>query len=257
MILGGVGYPNGSPVPILMAEWIAAAQPAPAWQASASMSFARECLSAVLLPDGGILAIGGGLNGYGADVAAIGPAFNPELFYPAFPAVGWRTCNPQASSRAYHSTAALLPSGRVLSSGGDIRQSDHEIFTPPYLSGTSRPVLQGAFAGPGSAAMFFDTTYFVECDPSSCASLKRIVLMRPCSVTHHFDFDQRYVELRPTAPPESIVQQVGLEGMWVRTPSAPVTGVLNSRIDALPGYYMMFLISDQDVPSEAKWIKLQ
>jgi hypothetical protein len=150
-----------------------------------------------------------------------------------------------------------LPSGRVVSSGGDVRTSDHEVFTPPYLIGTSRPVLQGAFAGPGSAPMFFNTTYFIEYDPSSCNGIKRVVLMRPCSVTHHSDFDQRYVELRPTAPPNPTAQQADAVGMWVRTPNAPVTGVLNSSVDALPGYYMMFIISDQDVPSEDKWVKLQ
>jgi hypothetical protein len=256
MTLGGVGYPNGNPVPILMTEWIAAAQLSPAWQPSAIMGFARECLSAVLLPDGGILAIGGGMNGYGANVAAIGPALNPELFYPAFPAVGWRTCNPQASSRVYHSTAALLPSGKVVSSGGDVRVSDHEVFTPPYLIGTARPVLQGTFAGPGSALLSFDTTYFIDCDPGSCASLKRIVLMRPCSVTHHSDFDQRYVELRPMPWPKNVPVDDTI-GMWVRTPATPVTGSLQSRVEAPPGYYMMFLISDQDVPSVAKWVKLQ
>ena len=40
-------------------------------------------------------------------------------------------------------------------------------------------------------------------------------------------------------------------------PAAPVTGSQQSRVEALPGYYMMFLISDQDVPSLAKWGKLQ
>lgn len=51
-------------------------------------------------------------------------------------------------------------------------------------------------------------------------------------------------------------QQADAVGMWVRT-NAPVMGVLNSSVDALPGYYMMFIISDEDVPSEAKWVKLQ
>jgi hypothetical protein len=259
MILGGVGYPTQppGPVPMLQTAVIAAAQASPSWVLDSIMNDARECLSAVLLPDGGILAVGGGMNGYGSTPTAIGPAYPPELYYPAFPAVGWRRCNPQTSPRAYHSTAALLPSGRVVSSGGDVRTWDHEVFTPPYLIGTSRPVLQGAFGGSGIVEIDFDAPYFVEYDPASCSGIKRVVLMRPCSVTHHSDFDQRYVELRPTAPPDSIAQQVDAVGMWVIAPATPVTGVLNSRVDALPGLYMMFVISDQDVPSVAKWVKLQ
>jgi hypothetical protein len=246
---------GSGPVAILNTETILAAKTTPEWQLGHRMNCIRECLSAVLLPDSGILALGGAMDGYAATVSTMGPAMSPELLYPADPTGRWIIQNPQGSSRAYHSTAALLPSGRVVSSGGDIRQSDHEVFTPSYLIGTWQPTFQGTFAGPGAVTLFFDTAVFVDCDAGS-SSLSRIVLMRPCSVTHHSDFDQRYIELRPEPWPADS-PRTDSAGMWVRTPAAPVTGSLNSRVEALPGYYMMFLISEKNIPSAAKWVKLQ
>src|SRR4029453_9673207 len=75
------------------------------------------------------------------------------------PATGqWRTLAAMQVTRQYHSTALLLPDGRVLSSGGGICGTcdqvgslgeNAEFFPPPYLFGADgtlapRPVIASA-----------------------------------------------------------------------------------------------------------------
>lgn len=67
-------------------------------------------------------------------------------------------------------------------------------------------------------------------------TVQKVVLMRPGSVTHHFDSDQRYVQM-PTTAGSSTVQF---------TPPA-------DRNLAQPGYYMIVLVSNLNQPSEARW----
>jgi hypothetical protein len=59
-------------------------------------------------------------------------------------------------------------------------------------------------------------------------------------MTHAFDMDQRYVELEITQK---------------ETNSLTVKAPLDAHI-APPGYYMLFLLSDRGVPSEAGFVHL-
>jgi hypothetical protein len=63
--------------------------------------------------------------------------------------------------------------------------------------------------------------------------------MKPGSVTHSFDMDQRYVGLSFTAAAGSLT----------------VTGPPNSNI-APPGYYMLFLVNQAGTPSLASWVQV-
>lgn len=91
------------------------------WQASGSM-LPRSKHNLVLLPTGQVLAVGG--------IASTGepsnPVVRPQIWYPDSNGVGvWSdtTSGSRLSKlivkRNYHSTAILLPDGRVLSGGGD------------------------------------------------------------------------------------------------------------------------------------------
>jgi hypothetical protein len=85
--------------------------------------------------------------------------------------------------------------------------------------------------------------------------IAKVVLMRPCSTTHHSDFDQRYLELAMVSPPT--IPQEGAQGVWVQTPPPPVTSFAANQIAALPGYYMMFLVSNLGFVSDSRWVRLQ
>lgn len=219
-----------------------------------ALNVARMVANTVLLPDGAILEIGGCT---GADYFVVTndgnpltnpiPEKHPETYRRNVNA--WTAQNPQVSERMYHSTAALLPSGNVVTAGGDIRSWDYEVFTPDYLSaGQTRP----AFTGTVPNVLAFNTVYsftFAPLPPS--LHVDRVVLMAPCSITHHSDMHQRYVELEePTGipPPNTIT---------VKTPSWSSTGTAQGSVVAPPGCYMMFLVSSTGTPSIAQWVRLQ
>ena len=102
----------------------------------------------------------------------------------------------QATPRTYHSTALLLPDGRVFSGGGglcgtcSVNHADGEIYSPPYLFQGPRPVIQGAPTVVGYNAPFSITTTpntsgrggeVVVVDSSSLAIAKTVVLQQRCS----------------------------------------------------------------------------
>ena len=84
----------------------------PHWTTTGSMAIARMHHNLVLLPDGTVLAVGGGQQGNFGE-----PVKTAELYDPATGT--WRTMATQAGQRTYHSTALLLPDGRVISAGSN------------------------------------------------------------------------------------------------------------------------------------------
>ncbi len=258
MVLGGGDYATQSVVSDNRV--IDAAAINPVWSQSNPIgdpyayNFPRMVANVVLLPTGEVVAMGGSSNYYDPITWSNNtPVFDTEIFSKT---TGWVVDSAQSSERMYHSTAALLPSGHVVSAGSDQRSSDYEIYSPPYLNtGLTRPDFAGAWSRsnpPGWIAMQFGQTYVIDHAPLPVGvTVSRVVLMRPCSTTHHSDMDQRYVELVPVvykppqySPPDTIT---------VRAPVGPTT----SSMEAPPGFYMAFLISSQGIPSQAKWVLLQ
>ena len=86
------------------------------------------------------------------------------------------------------------------------------------------------------------TTYTLTCDAlTQYRSIAHCVLMAPSSVTHHIDFCQRYY--KPVT--QTLVSTVSM------------TFELPASDSALPdGYYMLFVIDDLGVPSEAIWVRI-
>jgi galactose oxidase len=198
-----------------------------AWKTTASMNFARWWHNSVLLADGTMLVVGGGTSG-----AFGGAILTPELYDPV--SATWTQMAAQAAPRMYHSTALLLPDGRVLSAGqshGSL-QNTGEIFSPPYLFAGARPTITSAPASTGYNQRFTITT-------PDFASIGRVALVKASSVTHSNNFDQRYVDLT--------YQSNGSNGLTATSP-------LDSN-HAPPGWYMLFIVSS-GVPSVASWVQV-
>jgi hypothetical protein len=207
------------------AEVIDLSVPSPAWKYTGAMTKARANLNLVLLADGTVLAVGGGLNpAYGT------PAKAAELYDPATGT--WKTMAAQQAQRTYHSTAFLLPDGRVLSAGSDFgtKAETYEIFSPPYLFKGARPTISSAPASVTYGQSFTIAT-------PDAGDINRVALVRPGATTHADDFDQRYVDLS-FSPGSGFVQA-----------TAPSWGA-----HAPPGYYMLFVVNSSGVPSVAAFV---
>jgi hypothetical protein len=197
----------------------------PTWRTTAPLKHPRLHANAVVLPDGTVLAIGGGAVGkYGS------PVKSAELFDPVTET--WTELAAQSVQRMYHATAVLLPDGRVFSAGSDsgTQRDTGEIFSPPYLFKGPRPTITDA---PGTLRYGAPATVITD------VPVAKMVLIRPSAVTHQIDSDQRVVPVNFTS--------VGN----VHT----IIGPKNST-HAPRGYYMLFVLGTKGVPSVAEWVRV-
>ncbi|MYW67666.1 DUF1929 domain-containing protein [Streptomyces sp. SID8379] len=198
-------------------------------------------LNSVIMPDDSVFTSNGSTDYRGRSASNILAAqfYDPQqnAFHDAAsPRVG----------RNYHSEALLLPDGRVATFGSDPLYDNEqntklghfeqrmEIFTPPALhkGGEKRPVLG---TGPESLPDDHKATY-------RTADADRIVkarLMRPSSVTHTTDVEQRSIELGLTKGKGEVTVDVPKDSALVP-----------------PGWYMLFATDADGVSSEAKWVKV-
>jgi plastocyanin len=123
---------------------VSALSPAPSWVGLHDMHFPRTNVNGTLLPDGSILAVGGQRAGKWATDPQ--PVMQPEIYDPRTDT--WTLMAPMQHPRQYHSSAVLLPDGRVLVAGGvdptkggpPARDQRYlEVFSPPYLMRGPRP----------------------------------------------------------------------------------------------------------------------
>jgi hypothetical protein len=205
-----------------------------------SMAYGRRQNNLTVLADGTALVTGG--NSSGAPLVDLNAGvYAAELWNPA--TGQWTTLSSMQVTRQYHSTALLLPDGRVLSAGGGIcgtcdtvgyLNKNAEIFSPPYLfakdgSGSLAPRPTVA-AAPGIVT---EGTQFSVSTPDA-ASISKVALVKLGAVTHSNNMEQRYAPLSFTA------------GTGTLTVTAPA----NINI-APPGYYMLFIVNSAGVPSVA------
>ena len=226
-ILAVGGHATATSGPTATAEILDAAAPTLQWRSTGSMASARMLANAVLLPDGNVLVVGGGQQ-----QNYTGPVRTPEMYDPASGV--WTQMAPQAAGRMYHSTAVLLPDGRVLSAGQDdgTLATYGELFSPPYLFRGARPTITTA---PATASW---NTQIAVTTPDA-AAIGSVMLIRPGATTHQVNTDQRALPLTFSA------------GSGQLTVTTPANGNIAPR-----GYYMLFVVNREGVPSVAKWVRL-
>jgi hypothetical protein len=210
-------------------------QPSPVWRETPPMHHPRSFETITALPDGTSIVTGGTSRSDGVDMAtAVLPAeiWNPDT-------ETWTEMAGQVNGRGYHSTAVLLPDGRVLSAGGGqlpgypvTDQRNAEIFSPPYLFKGPRPTVLSAPSTVQHGSSFSVGVIAPE-------AITKVSMVRLGSETHTFDQNQRFIPLNFTNTGGSLNVQ------------APA----NSSI-APPGYYMLFVVNGNGVPSMAQFVRM-
>lgn len=215
--------------------------PNPTYVAAAPMKLPRMHLNTVLLPDHTVFVTGGSLKQEDEPFARL----QAELYDPATDT--WKLMASAVVPRLYHSTALLLPDGRVVAAGGN-PEGGHsvtweppdpeeelrlEVFSPPYLFKGPRPVI-----GVVPTEWKYGQTIVIA--SPQAGNIRWASLIKNGVTTHSFDSGQRLVDL------DILSQRAGLI-------SAKVTNEPNI---APPGWYMLFLVDVNGVPSISKWVHL-
>jgi len=214
-----------------------------AWRSVGQLAIGRRQLNATLLADGKVL-VTGGTNATGFNTAPTDSrVLAAELWDPGTEL--WTPLARMTHQRLYHSTALLLPDGRVLSVGsgqppasGLSDDYTAEIFSPPYLfkaDGTpaTRPTITDAPVSVGYGQAFTVQT-------PDAGGITKVTWIRLSSVTHSFNQNQRMNYLTFSAS--------GSSSLLVAAPS-------DGR-RAPPGHYMLFLVNGAGVPSVAMIVRI-
>ncbi|MCO4893143.1 DUF1929 domain-containing protein [Cupriavidus sp. WGtm5] len=216
-------------------EWFDVGNPNAGWRQFPQWLQPRHNANTVILPDGTLFTVGGNAASNGYD----NPHFDSELYNkPAGDPTGtWIPMSPNTIQAGYHSSAILLPDATVLLSQDDMNPlaaSTHQaqVYSPPYLFKGARPNISSA---PGTLSL--GQTFTVG---SSTPNVSSVALVAPGAVTHGNDMHQRYIKLRYT--------KQGAKNLRVTLPAS------SSLVP--PGYYMLFIIDSQGVPSVAKFVRV-
>jgi hypothetical protein len=189
-------------------------------------------VNATTLPDRTVLTTNGGqLNRDNATnvmtAANYDPATNKWTSIPADP-IG----------RNYHSSAVLLPDGRVAVVGSNPGDGSFElrisVYKPNYLFKSVRPEITNVPV----ATTYGQNFRFNVNAPGK--TIKWAQLMRPMSVTHQMDSNMRLVDL-------PVVVQNGI---------ATVSVTANRNL-LPPGPYMLNVTDSDGVPSVASWVMVK
>jgi hypothetical protein len=196
---------------------------------------ARVNVNLVALPNGTVFVSGGRpLVGTPANGGAC------WIYDPV--AMTWQECDAVANRRGYHSVAMLLPDGRIVTAGNECpADTTYEVFSPPYLfapDGTlaPRPEITSLPAQVHHGHEFTIQT-------PSASTIGKVVLVRPMAVTHQTDSEQRVIQLMSltTGPTE----------LTATAPNGWHPHALAPR-----GWYMVFLVDQQGVPSVGQFMHL-
>ncbi|RKO85116.1 glyoxal oxidase N-terminus-domain-containing protein, partial [Blyttiomyces helicus] len=204
----------------------------------------RTMGDAILLPDGTVFITNGARKGSGGGFMADDPAFTPLIYNPDAPAGSRFTIMPASTiPRLYHSVAVLLPTGEIMVAGSNPAQqrltSSYpteyrvEIFSPPYMSASSRPVITES-----PQFIEYNTDFTIQV-AGAVEGQTTVMLSHPGFSTHGVHHGQRMVQLASNT-----------------TVSGEIT--VSSPPDASimpPGNYLLFA-TVAGIPSEAAWVRI-
>jgi hypothetical protein len=217
------------------------AGPGAAWRSIAPISVARRHGNATVLADGKVLVTGGtntgGFNGTPSSDAVLAA----DLWDPA--TEQWKTVARMTHYRLYHSTALLLPDGRVLSAGsgqpaatGLSDDRTAEIYSPPYLFNADGTLATQPTITSAPTQVTYGQTFAVQ----TTATVSKVTWISLASVTHAFNENQRLVPLA-----------FSVSGASAIAVTAPARAAL-----APPGYYLLFIVDSRGVPSVARIVHI-
>ena len=224
--------------PVASAEVIDLRASSPRWKAIEPMTYRRHSHHATLLPDGTVLVTGGTdrpevFNGRAAGVLPV------ELWHPS--SESFEVGASMSAPRHFQSAAVLLHDGRVLVAGGAFGSnpddatfaSSGQIYSPPYLHRGPRPGIAGA-----PSAFDYGERFRIRTPEAS--GIAAVTMVGLSASSQGWNGSQRLLPL-PFGVREG--------HLVVQAPREPTA--------APPGFYLMFLLNGDGIPSEGHPIELR
>ena len=182
MIVGG-GNTDANVAAINLVDIIDLSQPAPEYVPGADLPGpGKAYINLVNLPDRTVLAANG------AQYNRAGDVLTAAIYDPVVDA--WKSIDPDPIGRNYHSTALVLPDGRVAIFGSNPADNSFEtrisVYSPPYLHRGARPTITSA---PDAV------TYGEVIGLGVTGDVVSASLMSPMSATHQTDTNARLVDV--------------------------------------------------------------
>ena len=213
-------------------------QPNPSWQSISPMNHGRVFHSLVDLPDGNVLVVGGGQDmrsGSNGVAVLAAEEWNPTTGV-------WTQLADMDPTvmRLYHSTAILMPDGRVLVSGGGHNnvngagygEFSAQYFSPPYLFNGAQPTITSA-----PTTTTFGSTITVQ--TPDAANITSVSLLGLSTSTHTSNMNTGYVPLNFSAGAGSLSVQMPPNGNY-----------------ASPGEYRLTIKKANGTPSVGRLIRI-
>jgi len=201
----------------------------------------RFLCDSILLPDGTVLVTNGAAKGTSDDNQIA--VTDVELFDPS--SGTWEVIAYLKRDRLYHCSALLLPNGQVVIAGSTghnwvrsvFAPKEHfeheiEIVTPPKLKyNPDRPELKA----PDSIS--YNTIFEVT---KNDVHIEKVSLIKSSSTTHNNNMDQRCIVLP--------IKEQTKNALKLLSPK--------DSTYAPPGYYMLFILDEEKVPSVGEFVKV-
>ena len=216
----------------------------------------------LILPNGDILLVNGARHGCAGWNRATRPAYKPYLYKPNKRSVLRRfsVMNSSSIARMYHSSAVLLPDGRVLVAGSNPHKeytfSDVKYPTELRMEAFSPYYLESAFDEKRAWNVTVDieaTAHGIKYGQEFSVrfelarrledSVVRFHVYAPPFATHSFSMNQRMLKLKSSNMERD---SGGLVRAMVVAPPSPTV--------APSGYYMLTVVNGR-IPSKSEWVR--
>jgi hypothetical protein len=230
MLIGG-GRDDGS-VSTDRTAIIDFTKPNPQYADAAPLDVKKMYTSAVILPDRTVFETGGTQKQrvYGNSYVYSSQIYDPRRGT-------WTKAKDSTVPRGYHSSAVLLPDGRVATFGNNPSDGSFELrielYSPEYVTKGVRPRITGV-----PTELTYGSTYAMTTAPGT--AIRDVSLVRPMAVTHSVDGNQRLVDVPFTTNPDGSLR----------------LSLTDNPNLAPPGWYMLFATDTAGIPSVASWVKV-